>query len=364
MNEPEKVTNTDIMNIYQKSDNILTDIQNIIETSQRQAYRAVDTILSQRNWLIGYRIAEEEIGSLDRADYGANIIKRLSKELTTHYGKGYDRSNLYHYVRFYKSFPEIVDTACRQSYIRLSWSHYRVLLQVTDSSARNWYEKEAYEQTWSVRTLQRNINTQYYYRLLQSQQKSAVEQEMRKKTAPLQNDKLEFIKNPVIAEFLGLSPNTDFSETDLEASIITNLQKFLMELGKGYAFVARQQHIKTEKEDYYIDLVFYNYILKCFVLIDLKTDKITHQDVGQMDMYIRMYDELKKNADDNPTLGIVLCTETDEDIARYSILHGNEQLFASKYKLYLPTEEELRNEIETQKMMFYLQQKERQSEEV
>ncbi len=232
---------------------------------------------------------------------------------------------------------------------------------MADSTARNWYEKEAYEQTWSVRTLQRNINTQYYYRILQSQNKALVEQEMREKTSSFQEEKLEFIKNPVIAEFLGLSSNIDFTETELESSIISNIQKFLMELGKGYAFVARQQHIKTEKEDYFIDLVFYNYILKCFVLIDLKTGKITHQDVGQMDMYIRMYDELKKSEDDNPTLGIVLCTETDEDIARYSVLHGNEQLFASKYKLYLPTEDELRKEIEMQKMMFYLQQKEKQS---
>ena len=362
MNEPIKTENTDIMNIYQKSDNILSDIQNIIETSQRQAYHAVDTILSQRNWLIGYRISEEEMDGSDRAEYGANIIKKLSKELTAQYGKGYDRSNLYHCLRFYKEFSQIVDTACRQSHIRLSWSHYRALLQVADSDARSWYEKEAYEQTWSVRTLQRNINTQYYYRILQSQHKDLVEQEMLEKTSDFQNDKLEFVKNPVIAEFLGLSSNTDFTETDLETSIISNIQKFLMEMGKGYAFVARQQHIKTEKEDYFIDLVFYNYILKCFILIDLKTDKITHQDVGQMDMYIRMYDELKKGADDNPTLGIILCTETDEDIARYSVLHGNEQLFASKYKLYLPTEEELRKEIETQKTMFYLQQKEKQSE--
>ena len=195
---------------------------------------------------------------------------------------------------------------------------------------------------------------------MKSQNKQSVEKEMKEKTLVYQNDKLEFIKNPVIAEFLGLSANTDFTETQLESCIISNLQKFLMEMGKGYAFVARQQHIKTEKEDYYIDLVFYNYILKCFVLIDLKIGKITHQDVGQMDMYVRMYDELKKSADDNPTLGIVLCSETDEDIARYSVLHGNEQLFASKYKLYLPTEEELRAEIETQKAMFYLQQQERE----
>ncbi len=238
-----------------------------------------------------------------------------------------------------------------------------VLLQVKDSKARAWYEKEAWEQTWNVRTLQRNVSSQYYYRMLQTQKQELVEKEMKEITAEYQSDKLEFIKNPVVAEFLGLASNTDFTESDLEKSILTNLQKFLMELGKGYAFVARQQHIHTEKQEYFIDLVFYNYILKCFVLIDLKTQKITHQDVGQMDMYIRMYDELKRSEGDNPTIGIVLCSETDEDIARYSVMHGNEQLFASKYKLYLPTEEELREEIETQKMMFYLQQKGQLTEE-
>jgi predicted nuclease of restriction endonuclease-like (RecB) superfamily len=196
--------------------------------------------------------------------------------------------------------------------------------------------------------------------LLNSQHKELVREEMMRLTAPEQQDKWEFIKNPVVAEFLGLSPNTDFTESTLETSIISNLQKFMMELGKGFAFVARQQHIHTEKQDYYIDLVFYNYFLKCFVLLDLKTSKITHQDVGQMDMYIRMYDELKRTDGDNPTLGIVLCADTDEDIARYSILNGNDQLFASKYKLYLPTEEELRAEIETQKRMFLLQQSERE----
>ena len=182
---------------------------------------------------------------------------------------------------------------------------------------------------------------------------------MNQLTSPYQN-RLEFIKNPVIAEFLGMQEDTSYYESELEQCIINNLQKFLMELGKGYAFVARQQRIHTEKEDYYIDLVFYNYILKCFVLIDLKANRITHQDVGQMDMYIRMYDDLKKSSDDNPTLGIVLCSDTDEDIARYSVLHGNEQLFASKYKLYLPTEEELRAEIATQKEFYYLQQKEQE----
>jgi len=229
-------------------------------------------------------------------------------------------------------------------------------LQVEDTDARNWYMREAAEQTWSVRTLQRNISSQYYFRLLQSHNKDLVKTEMEQKTSAFQQDKLEFIKNPIVAEFLGLTPNSDFTESELEKNIITNLQKFMIELGKGFAFVARQQHIRTEKHDYFIDLVFYNYILKCFVLIDLKTIKITHQDVGQMDMYIRMYDELKRTDGDNPTLGIVLCADTDEDIARYSILHGNEQLFASKYKTYMPTEEELRAEIERQKEIFMLQQ--------
>ena len=198
--------------------------------------------------------------------------------------------------------------------------------------------------------------------MLKSQTKEAVTKEMQGLTTTYKRDKLEFIKNPVVAEFLGLSEDVSFTENDLESSILSNLQKFIMELGKGYAFVARQQHIHTEKQEYYIDLVFYNYILKCFVLFDLKINKITHQDVGQMDMYIRMYDEMKRGEGDNPTLGVLLCADTDEDIAKYSVLHGNEQLFATKYKLYLPSEEELRAEIETQKAMFLLQQQEKNTE--
>ena len=345
----------DVMSNFTKTDDIMNDMRKIIEGSQKTAHQAVNTILVQRNWLIGYRIASEELNGEDRADYGAEVIKKLSFELTKEFGKGYTKSNLYSFYSFYKTYPEIFQTVSGKSAILLSWSHYNVLLQVKDKIARDWYEKEAYEQTWSVRTLQRNISSQYYYRMLQTQNRNRVENEMKQLTADFQTDKLEFIKNPVIAEFLGLSSNTDFTESELESSILSNIQKFLMELGKGYAFVARQQHIKTEKQDYYIDLVFYNYILKCFVLIDLKTEKITHQDVGQMDKYIRMYDELKRSEGDNPTIGIVLCSDTDEDIARYSVMHGNEQLFASKYKLYLPTEEELRAEIETQKTMYYLQ---------
>ncbi len=362
--KPMDIEQNTIMNDFVKTDDILKDMCGIIESSQKAAYQAVNTALIRRNWLLGYRIASEEMQGEERARYGAEIIKRLAKDLSAEYGKGYTKSNLYSFYSFYKTYPEIFQTLSGKSQKLLSWSHYAVLLQVNDEKARAWYEKEAIGQTWSVRTLQRNISSQYYYRILQTQKREIVESEMRELTAEYQDNKLEFIKNPVITEFLGLASNTDFTESDLEKSILSNLQKFLMELGKGYAFVARQQHIHTEKQEYFIDLVFYNYILKCFVLIDLKTQKITHQDVGQMDMYIRMYDDLKRSEGDNPTIGIVLCADTDEDIAKYSVLHGNEQLFASKYKLYLPTEEELRAEIEIQKAMFYLQQSEKKDREI
>ena len=340
---------------YVNSNDIVNDACNIIDTAQKVAYSTVNITLVQRNWLLGKRIAEEELKNELRAEYGAEVIKSLSKGLTERYGKGYTKSNIYNFYNFYKLYPNIFQTLSGKFSAKLSWSHYLVLMQVNDKDARDWYEKEAINETWSVRTLQRNVSSQYYYRLLKSQIKEPVVEEMKEKTKLYQEEKLEFIKNPMIVEFLGLSTDPTYSETQMEGAIISNLQNFLVEMGKGYAFVARQQHIHTEKEDYYIDLVFYNYILKCFVLVDLKTSKITHQDVGQMDMYIRMYDELKRGDGDNPTLGIVLCTETDEDIAKYSILKGNEQLFASKYKLYLPSEEELRAEIESQKTIFEIQ---------
>ncbi|MCR1870718.1 PDDEXK nuclease domain-containing protein [Longicatena caecimuris] len=343
----------------EKTEDIVPDLKNIIELSQKQAYQAINTALVYRNWLIGYRIAEEELKGEDRAEYGTTLIRKLSKELTNEYGKGYTKTNLYSFYSFYKMYPNIFHSVSGKSVPLLSWTHYRTLIQVKDEKARNWYEKETAQQAWNVRTLQRNIASQYYYRLLKSQVKDPVVEEMKQLTTKYQYDKLEFIKNPVIAEFLSLPTDTSFTETELETSIISNLQKFLMELGKGYAFVARQQHIHTEKQDYFIDLVFYNYYLKCFVLVDLKTEKVTHQDVGQMDMYVRMYDELKRTESDNPTIGIILCSETDEDIARYSILKGNEQLFASKYKLYLPSDEELRAEIESQKTIFELQNNEK-----
>ena len=339
---------------YIKTQNLFTDTSTIIETAKHAAYHSVNIVLVQRNWLLGKRIAEEQLGDQTREElYGQKIVENLAKELTEQYGSGFDFSSLYKYIRFYQCFPNILDAASPKSFL-LTWTHYRILLQVEDKTAREWYANEAAKEVWSTKTLQRNISSQYYYRLLQAPAPEKVKTEMQQLTQPLQ-DKNEFIKNPVVAEFLGLSANTDYTESTLEKAILTNLQKFLMELGKGYAFVARQQHIRTDKEDYYIDLVFYNYILKCFVLIDLKTTKVTHQDVGQMDMYVRMYDELKKGNDDNPTIGIVLCSDTDEDIARYSILKGNEQLFATKYRLMLPSQEQLKEEIERQKMIFNLQ---------
>jgi len=329
----------------------------IIEGARDRAYRQVNESLVRRNWELGQIIAEEELNGEDRAQYGASVIKELSKRLTATYGKGFSKSYLYSFVQFYKTHPSIFQSAIGKSDKLLSWTHYFVLTQELNDDARCWYEKEAAEQNWGVRTLQRNISSQYYHRLLASQRKDLVEKEMLQLTAPLQSpDPAEFIKNPVIGEFLGFTADSSFRESELEQSIIDNLERFLLEMGKGFAFVARQQHIHTAKRDYYIDLVFYNYILKCFVLIDLKTSKVEHQDVGQMDMYIRMYDELKRAKDDNPTIGILLCDDTDEDIARYSVLHDNDHMFASKYMTYMPSPEQLRAEIERQKEIFFLKE--------
>ncbi|MDE5570436.1 MAG: PDDEXK nuclease domain-containing protein [Prevotella sp.] len=358
----------------------------IIDQAQQTAYRAVNDTLIKRNWLLGMRI-QHEVLKEQRAEYGEQVIKTFAKELTTKYGNGYSRNNLYRFISFYKSFldifqpvsgkSEIVPSVMGQSEIipstmglseepdlyaslkptkplRLSWTHYSIILQELTAEGRAWYENEAANEMWSTRTLQRNVSSQYYHRLLQSQDKAVVHDEMVALTKPLQ-DKLEYSKNPVIAEFLGFKNNTDYSESNLEQSIIDHLIPFLMELGKGFAFVDRQKHIHTEKEDYYIDLVFYNYHLRCFVLIDLKTTKLRYQDVGQMDMYVKMYDELVRPEGHNPTIGMLLCAETDEDVAHYSVLNGNDQLFAAKYLTFMPTQEELRREIEHQKEFYRLQ---------
>ena len=375
-------------NIVPQSEHLLQDTCHIIEQARSIAFKAVNDTLVKRNWLLGMRI-QHEVLQEQRAEYGEQVIKSLAKELTQRFGSGYSRNNLYRFVSFYKSFPNIfqfihgkfniVPSPTGQSEkvsaamglfqesdiysniiplypLRLSWTHYSIILQENSAEARAWYEQEAANEMWSTRTLQRNVSSQYYHRLLLSQDKTIVRNEMKALTTPLQ-DKLEFMKNPVIAEFLGFKNNTNYTESSFEQSIIDHLIPFLMELGKGFAFVDRQKHIHTEKEDYYIDLVFYNYHLRCFVLIDLKTTKLRYQDVGQMDMYVKMYDELVRPDGHNPTIGMLLCAETDEDVAHYSVLNGNDQLFAAKYLTYMPTQDELRREIENQKEFYRLQQK-------
>lgn len=365
---------------FLSQEGLLKDSCVIIEQARQSAYQVVNETLIKRNWLLGMRI-QHEVLKEQRAEYGEQVIKKLSQDLTLRYGKGFTKTNLYNYVGFYQMWPNIfhalsgksteeeimdifhapsgksinvIEAIGSEQPIRLSWTHYRVILQVEDTEARSWYEHEAATEMWSTRTLQRNVSSQYYKRLLKSQNKPAVHDEMMTLTKPLQ-DKLEYLKNPVIAEFLGFKNNTDYTESDLEQSIIDHLIPFLMELGKGFAFVDRQKRIHTEKEDYYIDLVFYNYHLRCFILIDLKTNKLSYQDVGQMDMYVKMYDELVRPEGHNPTIGILLCADTDNDVAHYSTLSTNDQLYAAKYLTYMPTQEELRREIEQQKAFFKLQ---------
>lgn len=359
-------------------DGLLGDACAIIEQAQAAAYRSVNETLIKRNWLLGMRIQREVLKD-KRAEYGEQVIENLANQLTQKYRSGFIKRNLHHFVDFYLKHSDffhvvsgkseivnatssqlptiennIMNALRSQSPIRLSWTHYRIILQESSADARAWYENEAANEMWSTRTLQRNISSQYYHRMLQSQNKTAVHDEMMELTKPMQ-DKLEYLKNPVIAEFLGFKNNTEYTESTLEQSIIDHLIPFLMELGKGFAFVDRQKHIHTEKEDYYIDLVFYNYHLRCFVLVDLKTKKLSYQDVGQMDMYVKMYDELVRPEGHNPTIGILLCT--DDDVAHFSVPNGNEQLFAAKYLTYMPTQEELKREIVQQKEFFRLQNK-------
>ena len=376
MKEPEKK--------YNDEDNMLVnDLRSIVSKARSKAFAAVNYSLVERNWRIGQRIVEEEQNGTSRAEYGKHVIEVASAALTKEFGKGFSYTNIANYKRFYLTFsdlqilqtvseefkkqkhqtlsdessllPQKGQTPPAQFELRfLPWSHYERLIRVEDKKAREWYAKEAFNEGWSYRTLNRNINTLYYERLLMSTKKQPVVDEMQDKTKAYQQDKLEYIKSPVVLEFLGLPEDTSLAESKLETAIINNLEKFLMEMGKGYALVARQQHIRTEENDYYIDLVFYNYLIKSFILVDLKVNRITYQDVGQMDMYLQMYDKMKKGPDDNPTIGIILCTETDSDVARYSTLAKNDQMFAAKYKLYLPNKEDLRREIERQKELYLM----------
>jgi len=340
------------------SNNFYNDIRAILEQARQKAYTAINFTMVDAYWRIGRRIVEEEQQGKHRAGYGESLIKELSKSLTTEFGKGFSLSNLWNFRQFYQTFPDeqILYTLCRELY----WSQLRLIMRVENPNARLYYLQEAAKERWSVRQLERNINSLYYERLLSSRNKQAALKlgDRFEKASPR-----DFIKDPYVLEFLHL-PEAPFPlEKDIETAIIGNLQSFLLELGKGFSFIGRQFRISTETKHFYIDLVFYNYLLKCFVLIDLKTSELTHQDVGQMDMYVRMFDDLKRQPDDNPTVGIILCSRKDETIVRYSVLKESEQIFATKYRLILPTEEELKAELEREKRLFLEQRAEAKGRE-
>lgn len=328
----------------------ISEIRNILAQARMKAYQSVNSVMVEAYWLIGKRIVEEEQNGKKRAEYGEALLKNLSVALTKEFGKGFSSSNLRNFRQFYLTYsdPEICYTLCS----KLTWSHNKLIMRIDSNAARNYYLKEASEQNWSVRILERHINTFYYERLLSTQNKEETVQYSTGQNNDLARD---FIKDPYVFEFLNIPEPISASENDIEAALIGNLQQFLLELGKGFSFIGRQFRISTETSHFYIDLVFYNYILKCFVLFDLKIAKLTHQDAGQMDMYIRMFDDLKKQPEDNPTIGIILCTEKDETVVKYSILNEHKQLFATKYLPYLPTEEELTAEIKREKL--FLKQK-------
>ena len=324
--------------------NIYQNIRQTILRAKKRIHTVVQDTVVETYWQIGKYIVEEEQEGKERATYGKSLIKELSLKLKEEFGSGYDQSNLSNMRKFYLTFP-ILD-AVRQE---LSWTHYRLLLRVENKEARQFYIEETITNGWSTRALNRQINSLYYERLLSSGERKAVVEEMKEKTKDLQPE--EVLKDPFVLEFLQLKDNKSYLESELEAALIDKLNAFLLELGKGFAFVARQKRISTETKHFYIDLVFYNYLLKCFVLIDLKVKELSHQDIGQMDMYVRLYEDKYKMPDDNPTIGLILCTHKDKTIVKYSVLNENKQLFASKYMLHLPTEEELKTELEREKSL-------------
>ena len=319
-------------------------IRSILETARNQAYSAANSAMVQAYWSIGKSIVEQQ-GKSERAEYGRQLLQELSKQLTHDFGKGFTASNLRNMRQFYLTFSN-----CYALRSNLSWTHYRMLMRVENEKARNFYLEECEKANWSTRQLERQINSFFYERLLSSRDKEAVGKEIHS-LEPAKKPE-DVIHDPYVLEFLGMKQSADFYEKDLESALIGELQNFLLELGRGFSFVARQKHIDLDGEHFYIDLVFYNYILKCFVLIDLKTGKLTHQDIGQMDSYIRIFDELQKGEDDNPTIGIILCSEKNEAIAKYSVLNDGKQLFASKYQLTLPTAEALERYIENERRKY------------
>jgi len=313
---------------------VYESVRSILAEARRHAYTKVNTIMVESYWRIGRRIVKEEQKGRARAGYGEALIRELSRRLGDEFGRGFSVANLKNFRQFYRTFPDLGKSYALRS--ELSWTHYRLIMRVEDHEARRYYIREAADQSWSSRQLERNIQSGWHKRLLDAAQPETTGTE----PAPA-----SFVKDPYVLEFLDLPEPANLHERDLESAIIDKLQQFLLELGKGFSFVGRQFRISSETTHFYIDLVFYNYLLKCFVLIDLKTGKLSHQDIGQMDMYVRMFDDLKRGNDDNPTLGIILCADKDDTVVRYSVLQDSEQLFASKYLHVLPSEEELAREI-------------------
>ena len=366
----------------------VNDLRTIVSAARDASYRMANLMQVAQNWLIGRRIVEQEQQGKIRAEYGKHVVELASQVLTKEFGQGFSETQIKSFRKFYLTFSDLqiqqtmpAEFKSRLRQIRqtmpaesvtdgiampvqLSWSHYERLIRVADPDARFWYMHEAATQQWDYRTLKRNIDSQYYYRLAQTpkSQRQEVIDEMCRLTADYENEKSTFVKNPMLVEFLGLKHREAFTESKLEQAILDHLEHFLMEMGKGYALVDRQMHIHTEDNDYYIDLVFYNYLLKCFVLVDLKTTKVSYEDVGQMDMYLKLFDTYKRPEGDNPTIGIILCSETNADVARFSTLATNKQMYASKYLTYMPSKEVLAREIEQQKEIFRLQNNEEEEE--
>jgi predicted nuclease of restriction endonuclease-like (RecB) superfamily len=323
---------------------LLAQLRGVIADARAQALRAVDTVQVRTCWQIGHYLVEFEQAGKARAAYGKSLIALLAERLGREFGPGFDARNLRFMRSFYLAFPNW--NAVRSE---LSWTHYRTVLRLDSPEARQWYVDEAVTHHWSSRALERQIGTLYYERLLASKDKAAVAAEAHALTRGDKPSPRDFVRDPVVLEFLGFPAAGRLLESDLEQGLMNQIQAFLLELGKGFAFVARQQRVGTESKDFFIDLVFYNYLLKCFVLFDLKTRELTHQDIGQMDMYVRMYDDLQRAPDDNPTVGIILCSQKDASVVRYSVLNDSQQLFASRYKLVLPTEEQFRAELERER---------------
>ncbi|MEP7232103.1 MAG: PDDEXK nuclease domain-containing protein [Ginsengibacter sp.] len=346
---------------------LYNEIKDILQEARQSVYRSVNFTMVIAYWRIGKKIVEEEQKGKTKAAYGTALLKELSAQLTRDFGKGYSETNLKYFRQFYITFSsdenshalrdeslEPVEQKSHALRSELSWTHYRLLMRVENVLARNYYQEEAIAQNWSTRALDRQINSFYYERIVSSRNKKEVKDEAKEVTSKLTLSPEDFIKDPYVLEFLNIPSDSGYLEKDIENAIIQKLQEFMLEMGKGFSFVAQQKRISAEDDHFYVDLVFYNYILKCFVLIDLKLGKLNHQDIGQMDLYVRWFEDNLKTQTDNPTIGIILCSEKNETIVKYSVLKESKQLFTSKYKLYLPTEEEFKKELETELLQFKL----------